>query len=328
MAELAKNTEKQKKRVELALSQSKSQMNGSLKNAQLAGNSFKLKNLKFEELLFTESNDIPGNEREHLETVKGPLDDNFEYVPEQISDPKYYHPKKRSSNVAYDATLNEGQSVDENLVEAPKGSHASDQVNSVKFQAALNSINAATAEIPLQRICTSNMLLDSSFGEKEVSIEADRPLLTLDKACLSVSPTVILNGASRNLFDKSSSVDVTLSRGLKRKRNEPLGDVTNGLSSFPGHRSDLKSLKSASYVGNFDCYNQISKKIKLIREAENTVVYPNAVKNDSVEEDRFKGLKRLGRRLKTMKLQLIKGLRDSKRNNTVFPIKKQLKNIR
>ncbi|XP_065051283.1 uncharacterized protein LOC135680957 [Rhopilema esculentum] len=311
MTELAKNIEKQKKQMELALSDP--QMNGSWKGAQLAGNSFKLKNLKFEELSFTESNDIPGNEREHLETVEGILDDSFEYVPKQTSDPKYYHPKKRSSYVANDATLNEEQCVVENLVEAPKGSHAPDQVNSVKLQAALNSINAATAEMPLQRNFTSNMLLDSSFGENKVLIEADRPLLNLDNACLSLSPTVILKRASGSLenpFDKSSSVDVTLSRGLKRKRNEPLGDVTN----------DLNSLKSASYVGNIDCYNQTLKKIKLSREVENAFVYPNAVKNNSVEEKRFKGLKRLGRRLKTMKLQLIKGLRDSKRNNTVFPI--------
>ena len=54
MADFAINLEKQKKRMQLALSKSQINLNvGFTEGTQLAGDSFKLKTLKFEELLFT-----------------------------------------------------------------------------------------------------------------------------------------------------------------------------------------------------------------------------------------------------------------------------------
>ena len=54
-------------------------------------------------------------------------------------------------------------------------------------QAALNSIDDATAEIPLQSNCNSYIPLDSTFGENEVSIESERLLLTNNEASQFVS---------------------------------------------------------------------------------------------------------------------------------------------
>eukprot|EP00795_Rhopilema_esculentum_P012707 gene12707-3425_t len=323
MAEFAKNLEKQKKRMELALLKTVMKLDvGSTENKLSAGNIFKLKNSKFEELLFS-SNAACDNEGE---TVDGFLDDSFAYVPKPISDPKYYHPKKRRSNVSENASLDKEQCDYDNLLKKQNEPRSVGQVDDVECEAALRSIDNARAEMPLQSNCISYIPLDSIFGENEVLIESERPLPINSKACQFVSSATNLNGATCGPLtpvDKSYSFNATLNRGLKRKRDEPLCDVTNGLSLLAGHRGDWSSLKTASslcYEGNVDCQNQTLKKVKLSREAENAIAYQNAVKNDSVEKNRFKDFKKLGRRLKAMKSRLVKDLRGGKRSNNVFPI--------
>eukprot|EP00795_Rhopilema_esculentum_P012691 gene12691-3404_t len=326
MAEFAKNLDKQKKRMELALS--KSQINLNVGSSE--GDSFKLKTLKFEELLFS-SNSAYANEEEHLLTVEGLLDDSFEYVPKQTSDPKYYHPKKRSSYVTDKAILDKEQCDNDSFLKEQNEPRTVVQVDIGENTAALNGTDGATVEMPLQGNCTSSMSLDSSFKDIDVFSDSDKPLLTKNPF---LSSATILEGDSNrfeNPFKKSFTVNVTSKRGVKRKRDEPLCDVTNGLSSFPCHRSDLSFLKTASTLSpddNVDCYNQNLKKVKLSRETENIIIDPNAVKNNSVEEIRFKGLKKLGRRLQTIKSRFVKGLRESKRRNTVFPIERQLRKDR
>ena len=333
MAAFTKNIEKQKKRMELALL--KSQINlvaGSLEGTQLIGDSFKLKKMKFEELLFKERNVAYDNEEVDLETVEGFLDDSFEYVPKKISDPKYYHPEKRSSNVTYDVTYSKEQCVNDTFLEKQKGSHASEQVNDVEYQAAMNDMNDEIAATPLQ--CTARISLHSSFEDIDVSIESNSPLKITKKASPSLSNANISNRASicsKIFFDKSYSADVTQNRGLKRKRNELLRDVTNGLNSFPCPNSVLLTAQNASlfcHEGNIDCYHQTLKRVKLSSGTHNVTVYEKAVENEPIERSRFEAMKNLGRRLKKMKLRVVKNFKGAKRSNTVFPIGKLLKKVR
>ena len=324
MAAFAKNSEKQKKRMELVLLKTQMKLDvGSSEGNHLAGNSFQLKNLKFEELLFS----CKAACHNEGQTVDGLLNDSFAYVPKAISDPKYYHPKKRSSYLTDNAMPDKEQFVDNSLLKEQIEPRQVGQVDNVECEAVLNSIDDARAQMPLQSDCTSSMSLDSSLREMEVSIESERPLPTNNETGQFVSSESILNGATcwpATKVDKSYSFHVTFNRGLKRKRDEPLCDVTNGLSSFPGHRSDLSSLKNASslcYEGIIDGHNQTLKKVKLSTKTGNVIVYQNAFKIDSVVENGFQGLKKLGRRLKAMKSRLVEGLRGSKRSNNVFPIR-------
>ena len=333
MAEFTKNIEKQKKRMELALSIS--QINlvaGSLEGTQLAGDSFKLKKVTFEERLFKERSVAYDNEEVDLVTVEGFLDDSFEYVPKKISDPKYYHPEKRCYNVAYDVIYSKEQCVNDTFFEKQKGSHASDQVNDVEYQAAMNNMNDEIAATPLQ--CTARISLHSSFEDIDVSIESNSPLKITKKASPSLSNANISNRApicSKIFFDKSYSADVTQNRGLKRKRNELLRDVTNGLNSFPCPNSVLPTAQNASlfcHEGNIDCYHQTLKRVKLSSGTHNVTVYEKAVENEPIERSRFEAMKNLGRRLKKMKSRVVKNFKDAKRSNTVFPIGKLLKKVR
>eukprot|EP00795_Rhopilema_esculentum_P012600 gene12600-3304_t len=313
MAEFAKNIERQRKRMELALFKSQTNLvDGSFEDTQLTRESFKLKNLKFEELLFKENNACYDNDEVDLETVEGFLDDSFEYVPKQASDPKYYHPKKPSSYVTYDVTYSKEQSVNDSFLEEQKRSHKVEDVYNVKYDDALNSMDDAIAEAPLK--CTSRISLHSSFEDIDVFIES--------VSSPSLSNANISNRApicSNNFFEKSYSADVTPNQGLKRKRNELLCDVTNRFNSFPCPNSVLPTAKNVSlfcHDGNIDCYQQTSKRVKLSSATHNFTLYEKAVENEPIERSRFKGMKDLGRRLKKMKSRIVKNFKDNRRNNT------------
>ena len=150
------------------------------------------------------------------------------------------------------ATLDKEQCDHDSFLKERNKPRTVGQVGNGENAAALNNIDDATAEMPLQSNCTSSMSHDSSFKDIDVFIDSDRPFLTKNPF---LSSATIIEGAS-NPFKNSYIVDVTLNRGVKRKRDEPLCDVTNGLSSFPGHWSDLIFLKTASSLspdGNVDC---------------------------------------------------------------------------
>ena len=329
IAAFAKNLEKQKKRMELVLLKTQMKLDiGSSEGNHLAGNSFQLKNLKFEELLFS----CKAACHNEGQTVDGLLNDSFAYVPKAISDPKYYHPKKRSSFAYVPKAISDPKYYHPKK----RSSYLTDNAMPDKEQFVDNSLLKEQIEPrPVSQVdnmeceAASSMSLDSSLREMEVSneSESERPLPTNNETGQFVSSVTILNGATcwpATQVDKSYSFHVTFNRGLKRKRDEPLCDVTNGLSSFPGHRRDLSSLKTASslcYEGNVDCHNQTLKKVKLSTETGNVIVYQNAFKIDSVVENGFQGLKKLGRRLKALKSRLVEGLRGGKRSNNVFPIR-------
>ena len=315
MQEFAKDIRKQMKRIFVALSRSQTDVGGDLcytRTVESARDRFRTKSSKFEELLLA----LRSKQREQLETVDGLLDDSFEYVPKETSDPYYYHPKNDDGSYAIEASSNQSQMEDDSLIDKFKGSLVNEEHddNNVHLQATLQSIDESSGSLEVN--------LESTGHSVERDIENVEPYTGCRVPLLHNNMLVY----SRPLTN-ARLADVNVGRGTKRKRHEPLHDVTNGLCSVVGSNGALNSDCQASSINAG--HHLSSKRIKLSSDVESIVTCPSIGEGTNViRMGRFKGLRKIGRHFKAVKAGLLNGLRNAKRGNSVFPSRNQLKTVR